>query len=245
MRVVIITQARMTSTRLPGKVLKKVQGKSLLEHQLDRLKRVVTADEIIVATTVNETDEPIVALCEQLQVIFHRGSEDDVLARYYEAAQPFKPDVVVRVTSDCPVVDPEVIDKVIQYYLNHYPHYDYVSNCLKRSYPRGMDTEVFSFKALEEAFNEATVHPDREHVTSFIQHQPNRYKLGDVTFFQNQSNHRWTVDTEEDFELVSNIINALYPEKTNFTLEDILKLLEKKPKWSKINTHIEQKKYGE
>ena len=106
MRVVIITQARMTSTRLPGKVLKIVQGKSLLEHQLDRLKRVVTADEIIVATTVNETDEPIVALCEQLQVIFHRGSEDDVLARYYEAAQPFKPDVVVRVTSDCPVVDP-------------------------------------------------------------------------------------------------------------------------------------------
>ena len=108
-----------------------------------------------------------------------------------------------------------------------------------------MDTEVFSFKALEEAFNEATFHHDREHVTPFIQHQPNRYKLGDVTFSQNQSNHRWTVDTEEDFELVSNIINALYPEKTNFTLEDILKLLEKKPKWPKINTHIEQKKYGE
>jgi len=245
MRVVIITQARMTSTRLPGKVLRKVQWKSLLEHQLDRLKRVASIVEVIVATTVNHSDEPIVELCKKLQVAYHRGSENDVLARYYGAAEPFKPDVVVRVTSDCPVIDPGVIEQVIQFYIDHYPNYDYVSNCLTRSYPRGMDTEVFSFQALEEAFNEATALPDREHVTPFIQNQPDRYRLGDVSYHQNQNSHRWTVDTEEDFDLISKIIDTLYPEKANFNLEDILKILEQNPEWKKINTHVEQKKYGE
>ncbi len=243
MKVVIITQARMTSTRLPGKVLKKVQGKSLLEHQIERLKRVPSADHIVVATTVNETDQPIVDLCQRLQVSFYRGSEQDVLSRYYEAARQFKADVVVRVTSDCPVIDPQVVGQTIERFLEKYPLYDYVTNVLKRTFPRGMDTEVFSFKALEEAFNEA-IHPlEREHVTPFIQNQAQRYKLENITFHEDQSRHRWTVDMPEDLALITRIIDALYPVKKEFDLQDMLALLKKNKEWSRLNAAIEQKKY--
>ena len=245
MKIVIISQARMTSKRLPGKVLKKVAGKSLLEHQIERLRRTRMSDEIVIATTINETDIPIVETCERLNVSYYRGPEEDVLTRYYEAATKFKADVVVRVTSDCPVIDPVIIDSVITLFLKNYPEFDYVSNDHKRTFPRGMDTEVFSFKTLKETFNEAKSKIDREHVTLFIRHQDNHYKLGDLTYHENQSSHRWTVDTQEDLNLVSKIIQALYPVKANFTLEDMLKLIENNPKWAKINAHVEQKKYLE
>ncbi|NEO63206.1 MAG: NTP transferase domain-containing protein, partial [Moorea sp. SIO4G2] len=163
MKLVIIVQARMTSTRLPGKVLKQVLGKPLLDYQIERLRRVKLADEIVIATTINQTDEPIVELCNSISIPYFRGSEEDVLARYYGAAVEHQADVVVRVTSDCPLIDPQVIDQVIQFYLDHQGEYDYVSNSLQRTYPRGMDTEVFSFAALDEAFHEASAQPDREH----------------------------------------------------------------------------------
>jgi spore coat polysaccharide biosynthesis protein SpsF len=243
-KIVIIVQARMTSTRLPGKVLKNVLGKPLLEYQIERLKRVTLADEIIIATTTNNTDIPIVELCDRLAVPYFRGSEEDVLARYYGAAKEHQADVVVRVTSDCPLIDPQVIEQVIQYYIDHQPQYDYVSNCLERTYPRGMDTEVFSFLALHEAFLEATAQPDREHVTSFIQMHPQRYQLAHVIYSENQSFHRWTVDTIEDFELIKIILEKLYPQSPKFTLEDCLFLLKNNPHWALINSHIEQKEYG-
>lgn len=241
MKIVIIVQARMTSTRLPGKVLKMVLGKSLLEYQIERLRRVKLAHEIVIATTTNAADEPIVELCDRLSLSYFRGSEQDVLARYHEAAKLHQADGVVRVTSDCPLIDPQVIDKVIQFYMNHQGEYDYVSNCLERSYPRGMDTEVFSFQALQQAFLEATAPPEREHVTPFIYRQPERYRLAQVVYFQNQSHHRWTVDTPEDFELIKRIIEALDPKFPEFTLEDCLNLLEQHSDWSIINAHIEQK----
>ncbi|MBC7949303.1 MAG: glycosyltransferase family protein [Chitinophagaceae bacterium] len=242
MSTVIIVQARMTSSRLPGKVLMTVLNKSLLEYQIERLRRVKLADEIVIATTDNGSEKPIVDLCERLTVTCFRGSEDDVLARYHGAAQASQADVVVRVTSDCPIIDPLVIDKVIQFYLDHCGHYDYVSNALIRSYPRGMDTEVFSFQALDEAFREATRQPDREHVTPFICTQPQRYRLADVTYHEDYSNHRWTVDTPADFELIRRIIGTLYPVNPKFSLEDSLALLEKFPDWARINANVEQKK---
>lgn len=245
MKTVIIVQARMTSTRLPGKVLKKVLGKSLLEYQVERLRRVKYADEIVIATTINETDQPIVDLCRHLSVPCFRGSEQDVLARYHGAAREHQAETTVRITSDCPLIDPQVIDRVIQFYLEHRPAYDYVSNSLERTYPRGMDTEVFSIKALNEAFAEATEQSDREHVTPFIHRQPDRYQLANVAHTENQSHHRWTVDTPEDFELVKNIINALYPANPLFNLQDCLNLLQKHPEWEKINVHVQQKVYGE
>lgn len=243
MKIVIIVQARMTSTRLPGKVLKQVLGKPLLEYQIDRLHRVKLAHEIVIATTTNVTDEPIVELCDRLSIPYFRGSEEDVLARYYGAALQHKADVVVRVTSDCPLIDPQVIDRVIQHYIDD--RYDYVSNCLERTYPRGMDTEVFSFKALDEAFLEATAQPDREHVTPFIHQQSDRYKLGSVLYNRNCSQHRWTVDTPEDFALIQKILESIYPQNPEFSLEDCLELLDRHPEWSKINAHIEQKQYGQ
>lgn len=243
MKIVIIVQARMTSTRLPGKILKQVFGKPLLEYQIDRLHRVQFADELVIATTTNATDEPIVELCDRLSIPYFRGSEEDVIARYHGAAKAHHADVVVRVTSDCPLIDPQVIDRVIQSYIDD--RYDYVSNCIERTYPRGMDTEVFSFKALNEAFLEATAKPDREHVTPFIHRQPDRYKLGSVLYNKNCSQHRWTVDTPEDFDLIQKILEAIYPQNPEFRLEDCLEWLDRYPEWSKINAHIEQKQYGE
>jgi spore coat polysaccharide biosynthesis protein SpsF len=245
MKVVIIVQARMTSTRLPGKILKKVLGKSLLEYQIERLRRVKLADEIVIATTINETDEPVVKLCNSVSVPYFRGSEEDVLSRYYETAKAHQADLIARVTSDCPLIDPEVIDQVMKLYIDHQTEYDYVSNSLERTYPRGMDTEVFSFKVLQEAFLEATALPDREHVTPFIHRQPQRYSLASVNYSENQSYHRWTVDTPEDFQLIKKIIEAIYPKLPDFTLRDCLNLLEENPEWLTINAHVQQKQYGE
>lgn len=241
MKIVIINQARMTSTRLPGKVLKQVLGKSLLEYQIERLQRVRLVDQIVIATTTNDIDQPIIDLCNRLSISHYRGSEDDVLARYHGAAITYQADVVVRVTSDCPVIDPQVIDQVIQFYIDAYPKYDYFSNCLERTYPRGMDTEVFAFKALDQAFQQATDQLDREHVTPFIYRNPDRYQLGKVTNSKKLDNHRWTVDMPEDFELIKKIIESLYPIKPNFSLEDCLELLSQHTEWNMINKNIGQK----
>jgi spore coat polysaccharide biosynthesis protein SpsF len=245
MKTLIIVQARMTSTRLPGKVLKEVHGKPLLAYQIERLRRVNLATGIIVATTVNDSDLPIVDLCGRLDIPVTRGSEHNVLARYYEAAKLHGADIIVRVTSDCPVIDPAVIDEVIGFYLAHSADYDYVSNALTLSYPYGMAVEVLPFNVLEEAHREASAEHEREHVTPFIYTRPDRYRIGHVVHPENRSHHRWTVDTPEDFELVGRIIEALYPEKPAFDTQDILDLLEHHPEWSKINTHIRQKKLGE
>lgn len=242
MNTVIIIQARMNSTRLPGKVLKTVLEKTLLEYQIERLRRVVSADEIVIATTTNDVDEPIVNLCSSLSVPCFRGSEEDVLARYHGAAQAFGADVVVRVTSDCPLIDPGVVSRVIEFYLTHHNDYHYVSNVLERSYPRGMDTEVFSFKTLNEAYLEAKTLSQREHVTPYIYNNVSKYRLANVSNCCDQSSHRWTVDTPEDFELIRRIIEALYPVRPEFSLEDILGLLAENQGWSDINRHIEQKK---
>jgi len=245
MKTVIIVQARMTSTRLPGKVMKSILNKPMLEYQLERLARVERADAVVVACTTNKADAPIVELCRRLGVAVFRGSEEDVLSRYYGAAKAHRADVVVRVTSDCPLIDPQVIDAVIRCYYSAPGRYDYVSNTLERTYPRGMDCEVFSFRILEEVFIEATDLPDREHVTPFIYRQPQRYHLSNVPYIEDQSRHRWTVDTPKDFELIKRIIEAIYPVDPNFTLQDCLALLVTHPDWEMINANVEQKAYGQ
>lgn len=242
MNIVAIIQARMTSTRLPGKVLKKVLNKTLLEYELERIMRSKLINEVVVATTTNETDDPIVELCNRLGVGVYRGSDENVLSRYYQAAKEYEADIVVRLTSDCPLIDPFVIDHVIDCYLNQPLKYDYVSNTIMRSYPRGMDTEVFSYKVLSEACNEATEYFHKEHVTPFIWGNPERFRLKDVIYSNDSSRHRWTVDTPEDFELIKLIIENIYSQNKQFTLEDILHLVSEHPEWSLINAHIEQKK---
>lgn len=241
MRTVIINQARMTSTRLPGKVLKEVMGKPLLEYQIERLKKVKQADDLVIATTINESDQPIIELCKKLNINYYRGSEEDVLSRYYEAAKQYQADVIVRVTSDCPLIDPAVVDEVINNFRKSTGKYDYVSNTLERTYPRGMDTEVFSIEALKEAYDKAVLTPEREHVTLYIYSHPEKFRLFSVKYKKDESSHRWTVDTEEDFILIKAILEELYPQKPDFTMEDCLELMVKRPELIKINQHVQQK----
>jgi|TARA_B100001971_G_C18222914_1_gene558386 spore coat polysaccharide biosynthesis protein SpsF len=245
MKKLIIVQARMDSTRLPGKVMKVVCSKPLLEHFINRLKRVKSADQIVIATTINDIDNQIVDLCKRLDISYYRGSEEDVLDRYYKAALENNGDVIARITSDCPLIDPDVVDMVFDYYQKHEGLYDYVSNALERTFPRGMDVEVFSLKALKESFEEATLLPDREHVTTFIRMRPQRYSLHNISYKEDCSCLRWTVDTEEDLRLITKIYDSLFYVNPNFSLEDILELVDKNQDWVDINKHITQKRYGE
>lgn len=237
-----IIQARMGSTRLPEKVLKILEGKTVLEHVIERVSQSNLIDEIIIATTVHDRDSIIETEAIRCGVKAFRGSEDDVLSRYYYAAKENNLDVVVRITSDCPLIDPKVLDEIIQYYLQN--DYDIVSNAgsdlSNRTYPRGLDTEVFSFKVLENAFKNALEGYQREHVTPYIYEKSNHifyYKCSN-----NYSKYRWTLDTEEDFELISEVYKNLYHKKHDFYLNDIIRLFEKKPQLYDINAHVEQKK---
>jgi spore coat polysaccharide biosynthesis protein SpsF len=244
--VAIIVQARMGSTRLPGKVLLPILGKPMLAHQLERLERCTLADEILVATTNGTGELPIIELVKSLPSVgLVQGPEEDVLARYYQAARQCGGDVIVRITSDCPLIEPAVVDLCIDTYMSCRDSVDYTSNCHMRSYPRGLDTEVFSFAALEYAYKEASATADREHVTPFIWRQPEQFRLGEVVDVEDHSDLRWTVDTPEDFKLVTSIFEALYPANPTFSYREVLSYLQTHPELSEINRHIEQKQYGQ
>lgn len=241
MNTVIIVQARMTSTRLPGKVLKAVLGKPLLEYQWERLKKVPLADQIVIATTTNDTDQPIVEFCETRGITCFRGSEDDVLSRYYQAAIKTRADVIVRVTSDCPLIDPDIVNEAISEFLSFGDACDYLSNTVERSYPRGLDVEVMSFVALEAAAHAARKPGDREHVTSYIYTHPYIFQLRQLIGEENLTHYRWTVDEPRDLELISMMLEALYPVTPDFRLADCLDLLDRHPDWKHINAGIAQK----
>lgn len=242
MTITAIIQARMGSTRLPGKILKKVNGKPLLLHQINRLNRSQIIDQLVIATTTEQQDNIIEQFCREHEILYYRGSENDVLARYYEASEKFGGDVIVRLTSDCPIIDPVVVDATIQYYLDHKDMYDYVSNTIERTYPRGLDTEVFSKKALNTAYLEACLSRDREHVTSYIYTNPKQFYIGSFKGNKDYSRYRWTVDTNEDFQLVCLILEYFKEREESFLLEEAIQLMQENPTWFDINAHIEQKK---
>jgi spore coat polysaccharide biosynthesis protein SpsF len=231
----------MTSTRLPGKILIKVLGKPLLQYELERLKRVPSLDELVVATTKNTADDPVVALCDQMGVASYRGSELDVLSRYHEAAALHGAETVVRYTADCPLIDPGLSDSVIRHFLDSAGELDYCSLNIIDAYPRGTDTEVFSAAVLAEAFTEGTTEPDREHVTNFILNRPERYRILRMGCEKNLSVYRLTVDTPEDLTLVSRIIGAFCPQNPDFTIGDIIALLDAEPELAKINEEVRQR----
>lgn len=241
MNVVCIVQARMTSSRLPGKVLKEVVGKPLLEYEIERLQQCRSLNKIVVATTVLPSDDAVVTLCDQLGVNVFRGSEEDVLSRYAQAAKIYQADVVVRVTADCPLIDPAVVDLVVQTYLESAGKYDYVSNTLERTYPRGLDVEVFSAKALQLAQANSVNKEEREHVTVYIYRRPQEFSVYQVKEGTDNSNQRWTVDTPEDFQLIEKILQALYPDNRQFSMQDVLGFLRENPQLMALNAHIEQK----
>ncbi|WP_409068650.1 cytidylyltransferase domain-containing protein [Clostridium sp. FAM 1755] len=245
MNVVCIVQARVGSTRLPEKVLKKICGKTVLEHDIDRLKQVKNLNKIVIATTTLDEDSKIEKLVAKLGIDCFRGSSEDVLSRYYFAAKKYKADVIVRVTSDCPLIDYNTSDRIIQYYLDNLDKYDYASNTIERTYPRGLDTEVFSFEALEKSYNKAKKQYEREHVTPYIYENIDKFRIIQYKNENNYSNYRWTLDTEEDYKLINTIYNSLYKENQLFSFNDILKFIDKNPHLIKINGHIQQKKLGE
>lgn len=240
-RVVLIVQARMGATRLPGKPLLKVLGKPLLAFQLERLQRCKSVDEIVVATTTNSRDQAIVDLCQKLNVSVFRGSEEDVLDRYYRAATEFTADVIVRSTADCPLIDPAIVDHAINFFTQHFPSYAYVSNTQERTYPRGMDVEVFSYEALKESALQAKLPAEREHVTFYMYEHPEKFTLANIVRGPDESKHRWTVDTLDDFVLIAGILQEIYPQKPQFTMTDVLDAFKIHPDWFSINSHIQQK----
>ena len=238
MKIVAIVQARMGSSRLPRKVLKDLGGATVLDRVLNRLGRSRLIQESLVATTIEPADDAIVEHCERTGRKVFRGSEQDVLDRYYQAAKYVNADVVVRITSDCPVIDPEVTDATVRAFLDR--HADYASNIRVRSYPRGLDTEVMTVQALERAWRESTKPYEREHVTPYIYENPQEFKLHGIENDTDCSRHRWTVDTPEDLELLRAIYER-FGGRDDFGWREVLKLVESDPSLAEINRNIVQK----
>lgn len=231
--ILAILQARVSSSRLPGKVLLPIVGVPMLLRQIERITLSKKIDRLLVATSADSSDDAIETLCRQNKVDFFRGSLDDVLDRFYQAALPFQADQIVRLTGDCPLADPEIIDQTIDFHLSG--KYDYTSNCLEPTFPDGLDVEVFRMDCLKEAWKEARLPSQREHVTPFIYQNPSRFRIGHYKNNIDLSHLRWTVDEEEDFKLVAKIYETLYPLNKNFSTADILDFLEKHPELKTIN----------
>ncbi len=234
--ILAILQARVSSTRLPGKVLKPILGRPMLELHLERLSRLKKADRLVVAASSEPDDTPIAHLCHRLDVACARGSLNDVLDRFHTAARAYGADTIVRLTGDCPLADPAVIDDGIDYFCRN--RYDYVSNCTVRTFPIGLDFEIFTIDSLREAWREAFLPSEREHVTPFMKNHRERFSVGHFTHETDLSHHRWTVDEPEDFAFVAAVYEALYPQNPRFAMSDILRLLRDHPELTKLNYHI-------
>lgn len=231
----------MGSTRLPGKVLMDLAGRPALALMLARLARSETLAAVVVATSELPQDDPIAKLCDSLSIGVFRGSEDDVLSRYISASQMFGADVVIRLTADCPFICPEVTDRIVRSFLDASPPVDYAANVLRRTYPRGLDTEVVARETLELMAKETNEPPDREHVTYFVERHPERFRHLSVEDREDHSDLRWTVDTREDYTLISMMAEALGDRAVTSTYRDLLALFDRHPEWANINAHVEQK----
>jgi len=231
-----IIQARMGSMRLPGKVLAQIAGNPMLWHVVNRVRMARSLDQVVVATSNEVSDHPIADFCARKHIDVYRGSEEDVLDRYCQAARKFAHGTIVRITGDCPLVDSAVIDKVVGAHEDG--SYDYMTNIFPRTYPDGLDVEVFSLGALERAWLEAANPYDREHVTPYMREHPKLFRIGNVLHPVNLSNLRWTVDHPEDLQFVRAVYDHM--KVADFGLGEVLGLLKEHPELMKINSGIEQ-----
>ncbi len=235
-KIVTVIQARSGSSRLPGKVSKEILGKTLLVRMIERVQSASLTGTIVVATTLDAEDDSIENICKENSILCYRGSSLDLLDRHYHVAKLFDADAVVKIPSDCPLIDPQIIDKVLQYYLDH--NFDFVSNLHPATYPDGNDVEVMSFKTLETAWKEAQKDFEREHTTPYIWEHPEKFRIGNVaweTGLDYSMSHRFTIDYAEDFTFIKTVYEKLYPTKPNFGLSDILDLLGLNPEIAAIN----------
>lgn len=236
MKTVAIIQARMASTRLPGKVLADVAGRPMLHFVVTRAQRAKNLDQVVVATSTEASDDLIAEFCATERIAVFRGNESDVLDRYRNAAERFAAGVVVRLTADCPLLDAEVIDKTVDFFRRG--DFDYASNTIEPTYPDGLDTEVFTRAALETAWRDARLKSEREHVTPYIHKNPEMFRLGIARHTTDLSGARWTVDEPQDLEFV----RAVYAHfgRTDFGMMEIIEMLTAQPQLSRINCDLER-----
>lgn len=227
MKVVGCLQARISSSRLPGKVMALVDGRPMIARQIERLDRISGLDELVVATSNDPTDDLLADFVESIGVSVHRGSLNDVLQRYVEVIDIYRPDVMVRFTADCPLVSPLVADELIREFLSL--DVDYLSNTLTPTYPDGLDVEVFRPEALEWVYLNSSDPNEREHVTLGIYRRPDQFKVANYSGKSNHSNLRWTVDTSDDLEFVREVYKRLQPKNPAFEYHDVLDLLTEFP----------------
>ena len=241
---VAIIQGRMASSRLPGKILLDIAGRPMLAHVVERARRAKMVDRVVVATTTQPEDDAVEAYCRENAIFVSRGSLQDVLDRFYQAALAFHADTIVRLTADCPLLDPQVLDHTVEEFLR--TGVDFGCNRLppplKRTYPIGLDVEVCTFQALERAWNEAKEPHEREHVMPYLYDTPGRFKVLRVDYEKDYGDMRWTVDMPEDLELVRQIFTRL-SDKPDFTWLDVLALLEREPQLGLINSQVKHKTY--
>lgn len=242
MKTIATIEARMNSSRLPGKVMLPILGKPALQLLVERLQRASTVDGIVIATTTHPADAVIERLAKKLGVGCYRGSEEDVLERVLLAAQSAQADVIVEITGDCPLLDPEMVDAVVKCHRDE--KHDYVSNALRRPLPLGMVVQAFATSVLAEVASLTQDPADREHVSLYIYEHPGRYKIHALVMeeAEKHSDIRVTLDTADDYALISAIFEELYPQNPAFSFADIAALCRRKPELLEINKHIAQKK---
>ena len=250
LKIIAIIQARRAASRLPNKVLLDIAGEPMLVRVVERTRRAKSLDGVVVATTTDPFDDAVEALCRQRGYDCYRGSMYDVLDRYYQAARVHQADIIVRITADCPVIDPQVIDETVQALFGEqrqgYPKYDFAANRLpppwKRTYPIGLDTEVCTFTALETAWKEAVQPHQREHVMPFFYEQPERFRIQLVNYADDLGALRWTVDTAEDLALVRRMYDH-FGGRDDFSWLDVLSLVQSQPDLGQINAAVQHKDY--
>ena len=239
MNIVIIIQARSGSSRLPGKVLLPLAGKPLLVRMVERVRMIRTPATVVVATTTEPEDTDIRLLCSRERILCYSGDPDDLLDRHYRTALLYDADVVVKIPSDCPLIDPSAIDRVLSWYIMHHDRYDFVSNLHPASWPDGNDVEVMPLAILHEAWKHARLPLEREHTTPYIWERPDHYRIGNVTWERGldfSMSHRWTIDYQEDYQFIRAVYARLYsPDRPRFGVGNILALLEREPELAHIN----------
>ena len=243
-KVIASIQVRSGSTRLPNKAMKKICGKPMLLLMLERLSKSELLDEVIIATTENKNDNHIFELVKKQGYKVFRGSEFDCLDRHYQAVKNSNAKFICKITSDCPLIDPNIVDDVIKYFLENKNKFDYVSNVHPPTFPDGLDVEMFSISALEKAWKEARKNEEREHTTTYMWRNPSKFRIGSVVMPNGVNlfiKERWTVDYPEDFEFVKEIFENLYDDGKIFHMSDILELLKKQVYIKKINEHLVEK----
>jgi spore coat polysaccharide biosynthesis protein SpsF len=230
--ITVVVQARMSSSRLPGKVMLPILGETLLFRMIERLKRITYPVQMVVATSTDEKDAVIERFCNDKNITFYAGEMNDLLDRHYQVGVLTGADAIIKIPSDCPLIDPKIVDKVIDFYLENHGKYDFISNLHPATYPDGNDVELMTFKALKRAWKEATRPLYREHTTPYFWENTDKFQIANLSWengLDYSMTHRFTIDYEDDYLFIKRVFEELYPINPNFSIGDILKLINSKP----------------